>query len=176
MGRTLEVLGTPIVHPVEEPFQRFTRDEWFSNGSPPFPVDFWLLDTETYVDATLNFDRIQDRFPDNAIKKKQFSYSLLYFNNAAISYVNIRRMLDEIGDHLKGTKNIYNEKVDCACSDVTSSDYTQIAEKGLEGKFACFDAGTVGFSLYTECPLDEKYDKSQFSYECTPTFYNSGSS
>lgn len=157
--RMYEELGMPAIHPPGDPFEyeTFNTTVWFPkcNGDPDetcndkvhIPVDFWLIDTGSYVLATS--EDFLSIFPDRALLAGQVWYFAR--NDGKFSYSAIAIILNELAVRLDKAEPLYPE-TPCVQVDVTSLEHADYLFGGLDGgTYACYNTAIFPDD-YLTCP------------------------
>ncbi|KAG7341345.1 hypothetical protein IV203_023296 [Nitzschia inconspicua] len=160
--RTLEELGMPLLHAASyenNEYGYIYSDEYFPdctpgfvndtcNGNTYFPVDFWLIDSRSFILIDDNFKLI---FPDRAMLAGQYwSYPR---NDGSISYVMIESLLNEYRTRLGSAVKLQDSTGTCTPADPKATAHLVADGTGGLGlnEFICYDEAAIQ-QEYLQCP------------------------
>jgi len=168
--RTLEELGMPILHHddgsqiIEEISTRVTGNEFFPdceawkltedcNGTPLYPVDFWLFDSRSYLNVIDNEAVLKELFPDKAILAGQHWHYAR--NDGPLSYHAIFRMLDEMTRRVSEAQRMH-AKTDCTPIDPRTAVTAQIGGGLDRNEYICYNEDLIQSKYLQNCAASEE--------------------
>lgn len=162
--RTLEELGMPILHhdegstTLENVSTRVTGSEFFPdcngvlsescNDNPLYPVDFWLIDSRSYLNILDNEGVIKAIFPDKAMLAGQHWHYAR--NDGPLSYHAIHRMLEEMTKRLSTAKRMHPTT---SCTPIDPKTAVTAQEGGGldRNEYICYNEDLIQQEYLTGC-------------------------
>jgi len=164
--RTLEELGMPILHhdegslTLEDISTRVTGAEFFPdcpngvlsescNSNPLYPVDFWLIDSRSYLNVLGNEEVLkQGLFPDKAmIAGQHWHYAR---NDGCLSYQCIYRMLEEMEERFGAAQRMH-DPTDCTPIDPKTAVTAQIGGGLDRNEYICYNRDLIQTEYLEGC-------------------------
>jgi len=162
--RTLEELGMPILHhdegskTLEDISTRVTGSEFFPdcngvlsescNSNPLYPVDFWLIDSRSYLNILDNEEVVKAIFPDKAMLAGQHWHYAR--NDGPLSYHAIHRMLDEMTKRLSTAKRMH-PTTPCTAIDPKTTVTAQEGGGLDRNEYICYNEELIQKEYLTGC-------------------------
>ena len=163
--RTLEELGMPILHhddgslTLEEISTRVTGEEFFPdcengvltescNGNPLYPVDFWLIDSRSYLNVLDNEEVVKAIFPDKALLAGQHWHYAR--NDGPLSFHAIYRMLDEMEKRVSKAKRMH-PPTPCTAVDPKSAHTAQVGGGLDRNEYICYNEDLIQKEYLNGC-------------------------